>query len=66
MGHRPVIVRLLDAPLHEFLPHEPADVRALAKEMGVSATRLRAKIEGPGRSFVETIRNVGYRFKSSS
>ena len=36
------------------------------RTVDVHVRRLRAKIEGPGRSFVETIRNVGYRFKSSS
>ncbi len=32
----PVTVRLLDPPLHEFLPHEEDDVIKLAQEMGVS------------------------------
>lgn len=31
----PVTIRLLDPPLHEFLPHEPEQQRALAKELGV-------------------------------
>jgi pyruvate, orthophosphate dikinase len=31
----PVTIRLLDPPLHEFLPHKDEDVRALAKEMEV-------------------------------
>ncbi len=31
----PVTIRLLDPPLHEFLPHKEEDVRALAKEMEV-------------------------------
>ena len=57
MGTRPVTIRTLDPPLHEFLPHEPADVRALAKEMGVSATRLRAKIE----SLTEVNPMLGHR-----
>ena len=33
------------------------------RTVDVHVRRLRAKVEGPGRSFVETIRNVGYRFK---
>jgi len=32
----PVTIRLLDPPLHEFLPHKDEDVRQLAKEMEVS------------------------------
>ena len=32
----PVTIRLLDPPLHEFLPHKDEDVRALAKEMEVA------------------------------
>ena len=34
-GH-PVTIRFLDPPLHEFLPTEEADIRALAEEMGLS------------------------------
>ncbi|MDP6539436.1 MAG: pyruvate, phosphate dikinase [Planctomycetota bacterium] len=45
MGTRPVTIRTLDPPLHEFLPHEPAEIRALAKELGVKTARLTAKIE---------------------
>ena len=45
MGERPVTIRTLDPPLHEFLPHEDKDVRALAKDMGVPAARLFAKVE---------------------
>ena len=45
MGTRPVTIRTLDPPLHEFLPHDPSDIRALAAEMGVSVARLRAKID---------------------
>jgi len=36
----PVTVRFLDPPLHEFLPTAPADIAALAQEMGVTAERL--------------------------
>ncbi len=36
MGSRPVTIRLLDPPLHEFLPHERASCKALAKTLGVS------------------------------
>ncbi|QUH21032.1 pyruvate, phosphate dikinase [Alkaliphilus sp. B6464] len=36
----PVTIRLLDPPLHEFLPHEEEDVIKLANEMGVSKEDL--------------------------
>ncbi len=36
MEGRPVTIRFLDPPLHEFLPTEEADIRALAKEMIIS------------------------------
>ncbi len=41
----PVTIRLLDPPLHEFLPHEAKDIEALAQTMGVSAQALKAKVE---------------------
>ena len=41
----PVTIRLLDPPLHEFLPTAPADIKALAKEMGVALELLERKIE---------------------
>ncbi len=37
----PVTIRLLDPPLHEFLPREDAEIRDLAAKMGVSAEHLR-------------------------
>jgi pyruvate,orthophosphate dikinase len=43
-GH-PVNIRLLDPPLHEFLPHTEEALEALAKKMGVPAERLRHKSE---------------------
>ena len=33
---RPATIRLLDPPLHEFLPHDQASQRDLAKKLGVS------------------------------
>lgn len=39
----PVTVRLLDPPLHEFLPHSDQELQELSKEMGVSVEKLRAK-----------------------
>ncbi len=41
----PVTVRLLDPPLHEFLPNSSADIKNLAKEMKVSPAALGKKIE---------------------
>ena len=35
MDGLPVTIRLLDPPLHEFLPHEPAQQQQMAEEMGV-------------------------------
>jgi pyruvate,orthophosphate dikinase len=39
----PVTIRLLDPPLHEFLPHTDAEIAEVAKAMKVSAERLRAR-----------------------
>jgi pyruvate, orthophosphate dikinase len=39
----PVTIRLLDPPLHEFLPHTDAEINEVAKAMKVSAERLRAR-----------------------
>ena len=41
----PVTIRLLDPPLHEFLPHDPDEIAALAKDMGVSAKKLAGVVE---------------------
>ncbi len=40
----PVTVRLLDPPLHEFLPDEENEVETLAKELGISTAELNRKI----------------------
>ncbi|MCA9666504.1 MAG: pyruvate, phosphate dikinase [Myxococcales bacterium] len=45
MAGRPVTVRLLDPPLHEFLPHTKKDIDAVAKELGVSAEELGKRAE---------------------
>ncbi len=44
-GH-PVVIRFLDPPLHEFVPHEDADIKALADEMGLTFEDLKATIVG--------------------
>jgi len=44
MEGRPVTIRLLDPPLHEFLPTEEEDIRALAGDMGKSYEEVLATI----------------------
>ncbi|MFZ3138039.1 MAG: pyruvate, phosphate dikinase [Thermodesulfovibrionales bacterium] len=39
----PVTIRLLDPPLHEFLPHTEEDIRALAASMEVPVEKLKAR-----------------------
>ena len=39
----PVTIRLLDPPLHEFLPKEPEDIQALAEATGLSAAQVTAR-----------------------
>ena len=41
MDGLPVTIRLLDPPLHEFLPHEAPQQREMARQMGVSLARIR-------------------------
>jgi len=41
----PVIIRLLDPPLHEFLPKTEEEMAAVARAMGVSAEHVREKAE---------------------
>lgn len=45
MEGRPVTVRLLDPPLHEFLPQADDDIRELAQDMGVTFEELKATVE---------------------
>ncbi|MGL6173562.1 MAG: pyruvate, phosphate dikinase [Cellulosilyticaceae bacterium] len=45
MEERPVTVRLLDPPLHEFLPHTEEDIKALAVEMGITFEALKETVE---------------------
>ena len=40
MGERPVVIRYLDPPLHEFLPTKADDIAELAADMGITAERL--------------------------
>ncbi|MDP3976100.1 MAG: pyruvate, phosphate dikinase [bacterium] len=46
MDGYPVTIRLLDPPLHEFVPHEEAEIKAVAEELGMSAEDVHAKIKG--------------------
>jgi pyruvate,orthophosphate dikinase len=43
MAGLPVTIRLLDPPLHEFLPHTDRELQELADDMGVPFDRLNAK-----------------------
>jgi pyruvate,orthophosphate dikinase len=44
MAGLPVTIRLLDPPLHEFLPHEDREAAAVAKALGVAVEKLRARV----------------------
>ena len=46
MKGRPVTIRLLDPPLHEFVPTDPKDIEELAKEMNISVEHLNQVIAG--------------------
>jgi pyruvate,orthophosphate dikinase len=46
MKGRPVTVRLLDPPLHEFLPVEDAEIEAIAADLHVRPADVRRKAEG--------------------
>jgi len=45
MAGLPVTIRLLDPPLHEFLPHDDQEIRNLADSLGVSYERLKRRAE---------------------
>jgi len=40
-----VTIRLLDPPLHEFVPHEEANQKIMAEEMGISVAKIKALVE---------------------
>ncbi len=44
MEERPVTIRLLDPPLHEFLPHEDDEIKELAEDMGITFEKLKNKV----------------------
>ena len=45
MNGLPVTIRLLDPPLHEFLPQHPDEIATVAASLGVTADRLAQKVE---------------------
>ena len=45
MEGKPVVIRLLDPPLHEFVPHIPEEIAELAELLNVSVDALSAKID---------------------
>jgi pyruvate,orthophosphate dikinase len=45
MNGRPVTIRTLDPPLHEFLPHDEAGQREVAAALGISFERVRERVE---------------------
>ncbi len=57
MGERPVTIRLLDPPLHEFLPQTDEEYEAVAKEMGKTVEELKIK----GRGLHELNPMMGHR-----
>ena len=53
----PVTIRLLDPPLHEFLPHGEAELADVAKALGMSPTAIRERAE----ELAETNPMLGHR-----
>ncbi|MBQ6211126.1 MAG: pyruvate, phosphate dikinase [Prevotella sp.] len=53
----PVNIRLLDPPLHEFVPHDPAGQEVMAKEMGVSVDAIKRRVD----SLAENNPMLGHR-----
>jgi len=45
MNGLPVTIRLIDPPLHEFLPHEPEEQKALARRLGVPAESVARRVQ---------------------
>jgi pyruvate,orthophosphate dikinase len=46
MNGRPVTIRTIDPPLHEFVPHEEKAQRELAAQMGLTYEKVHARVEG--------------------
>lgn len=45
MGDRPVTIRLLDPPLHEFLPHSDEEIKELADTLGIAFEKLDRRVQ---------------------
>src|SRR6266576_558169 len=45
MDGLPVTIRLIDPPLHEFVPHERAKQAELAKELGLDVEKVARRVE---------------------
>jgi len=60
MDGLPVTIRLLDPPLHEFLPHEEEEKAELAAALGISLAMLRSKLE-PLREYNPMLGHRGCR-----
>ncbi|MBP7146829.1 MAG: pyruvate, phosphate dikinase [Acidobacteria bacterium] len=57
MAGRPVTIRTLDPPLHEFLPHHAHEIKDLSQKLGVPEERLVAKVQ----SLAEANPMLGHR-----
>ncbi|MBN8528283.1 MAG: pyruvate, phosphate dikinase [Caulobacterales bacterium] len=57
MAGLPVTIRLLDPPLHEFIPHTEAEIDALAASQGLDAAKLKKR----ARELHETNPMLGHR-----
>ena len=57
MAGLPVTIRLLDPPLHEFIPHSEAEIDALATTQGLDAAKLKRR----ARELHETNPMLGHR-----
>ncbi len=57
MDGLPVNIRLLDPPLHEFVPHDLAGQETMAKEMGVSLEEIKRRVD----SLAENNPMLGHR-----
>ncbi len=57
MDGLPVTIRLLDPPLHEFLPHDPAELEKLAGDVGVAIEDLKRTMD----SLTEANPMLGHR-----
>ena len=57
MDGYPVNIRLLDPPLHEFVPHDAAGQEVMAKEMGVSVQEIKQRVD----SLAENNPMLGHR-----